>query len=562
MFPLAFATLAFMAILGGFLYSPANYDALAYRVPRILHWLTESKWHWIHTDFHRLNTRGNGIEWLTAPLIVFTGSDRFFFLINAVSFLLLPGICYRLLTNLGVRKKVAWYWMWILPTGYCYLLQAGSIANDMFGSVFAFAAVDYALRAARAQNVALSGMSVLAAALATSVKAFNILLFIPWVLAMIPNFVPMLRRPLFTFVVGVFAILVSIVPTSIINYYYSGDWKGLNAEPVKLGGGSPSFQLGINSILIPLHHLNPPVNPFAGKWNQWTEEALPVTWQEKLGNHFEPSVTTFKLGEMQMEETAGLGLGVTLLILAVLLGRQRRVSERVTNASVTGFKVLMCSRNLVPIGAALATFYFLSQSGLGCPSRYLSPFYMMLVAPILRLPRASELITKKWWHRLSLLCFSMAALLLVLNPPRPLWPVKNVFEMMGTENRDSPLLTRVYNVYSVYGDRSDGFAAVKKVLPPDLNTLGLVTFDDPETSLWKPFGAMSIRHVTLEDDVASLHSRNIEYILVSEYTLKTQGKYTLDEWLVRFDSEIISSQELTLRAGRGSTLWHLVRVRQ
>jgi hypothetical protein len=558
MFPLAFGILAAMAILGGFLHGPANYDALAYRVPRVLHWLAEGKWHWIHTDFQRLNTRGNGIEWLSAPLILFTGTDRFLFLINAVSFLLLPGICFRLLSHLGVRKKVAWHWMWIFPTGYCYLLQAGSIANDMFGSVLAFAAVDYALRATRTRSASLASMAVLAAALATSVKAFNLLLFIPWALAMLPNITPMLRRPLLTFPLALLAILVSIVPTSVVNHQYSGDWKGLKAEPVKLAAGSPGFHLAINFILIPLHHLNPPVNPLAGTWNKWTAKTIPEAWQEKLNAHFETSVVTFKLGEMQMEESTGLGFGITLLILSILIARHRRVRSP---TSLREPLALLRACNLVPIGAALATVYFLTQSGLGCPARYLSPFYLMLIAPILRLPRASELLTQKWWHALVLLCFAMAAALLVLTPPRPLWPANTVLGMMGAENSDSALVKRVHTVYSVYGERSDGFAPAKQALPPGLDVLGLVTFDDPETSLWKPFGSTRIQHVTRRDDAASLRSRGIQYVLVSEYTLKSQRKFTLDEWLARFDSEIVTSLELPLRAGRGPTPWHIVRVR-
>jgi hypothetical protein len=185
----------------------------------------------------------------------------------------------------------------------------------------------------------------------------------------------------------------------------------------------------------------------------------------------------------------------------------------------------------------------------------------MLIAPILRLPRASELLTQKWWHALVLLCFAMAAALLVLTPPRPLWPANTVLGMMGAENSDSALVKRVHTVYSVYGERSDGFVPAKQALPPGLDVLGLVTFDDPETSLWKPFGSTRIQHVTRRDDAASLRSRGIEYVLVSEYTLKSQRKFTLDEWLARFDSEIVTSLELPLRAGRGPTPWHIVRVR-
>src|SRR5258705_8557864 len=38
-FPAAFLVLASLTFLGGLLHPPANYDALAYRLPRLLHWL-------------------------------------------------------------------------------------------------------------------------------------------------------------------------------------------------------------------------------------------------------------------------------------------------------------------------------------------------------------------------------------------------------------------------------------------------------------------------------------------------------------------------------------------
>ncbi|HSY74445.1 MAG TPA: hypothetical protein VK810_03160, partial [Dongiaceae bacterium] len=146
-FPLAFLILAAMAFLGGAIYAPNNYDGLTYRVPRILHWLAADQWNWIHTIFPRVNQRACGIEWISAPLIALTKSDRLLFLINIVSFLFLPGLIFSVFTKLGVRSRVAWHWMWIVPTGYCFLLQAGSIGNDLFGAPFALAAVDFALRA-------------------------------------------------------------------------------------------------------------------------------------------------------------------------------------------------------------------------------------------------------------------------------------------------------------------------------------------------------------------------------------------------------------------------------
>lgn len=85
-FPLAFLILASLAFLGGAIHAPSNYDALAYRVPRVLNWLAEGQWHWIHTEFQRLNARAVGFEWVSAPLIALSKSDRLLFLINSACF--------------------------------------------------------------------------------------------------------------------------------------------------------------------------------------------------------------------------------------------------------------------------------------------------------------------------------------------------------------------------------------------------------------------------------------------------------------------------------------------
>ena len=77
-----------------------------------------------------MNNRPCGLEWLSAPLLLFTKSDRGLFLVNFLPFLLLPGLIFSVLTRLGVRARVAWHWMWLLPTGYNFLLQGGSLGND------------------------------------------------------------------------------------------------------------------------------------------------------------------------------------------------------------------------------------------------------------------------------------------------------------------------------------------------------------------------------------------------------------------------------------------------
>ena len=197
-FPLAFLVLALLAFLGGALHAPTNYDALAYRVPRVLHWLAADQWHWIHSFFDRINNRSCGIEWVSAPFLALLHTDRLLFLINVFSFLLLPGLVFSLFTRLGVRRRVAWHWMWLAPTGYCFVLQAGSIGNDLFGATFALAAVDFALRANLSRSSRDFFASGLAAAMMTSAKTSSLPLLLPWAIAFLPSLKLILRWPLRT----------------------------------------------------------------------------------------------------------------------------------------------------------------------------------------------------------------------------------------------------------------------------------------------------------------------------------------------------------------------------
>ncbi len=192
--PLSFAILALLILLGGFLYPSNNHTALSYRLPRVLHWLAEGRWHWIHTANYRMNDRACGIEWLSAPLMLFTRSDRLLFLLNFIPYLMLPGLIFSVWTRLGVRPRVAWHWMWLMPTGYTFLLQAGSAGNDTFPTVYALAAIDFAFRARESRRLSDLSYSIQAAALLTGAKASNIPLLLPWVILVITFFIEGGRR--------------------------------------------------------------------------------------------------------------------------------------------------------------------------------------------------------------------------------------------------------------------------------------------------------------------------------------------------------------------------------
>jgi hypothetical protein len=551
-FPRAFLILAAMAFLGGALHAPNNYDALAYRVPRMLHWLAAGQWQWIHTVFPRINNRSCGIEWVSAPFIALFKTDRFLFLINFISFVFLPGLVFSIFTRLGVRRHVAWHWMWLVPTGYCFLLQAGSIANDVFGAPFALAAVDFALRAKISRAPRDFFTSMLAAAMMTSVKTSSLPLLLPWAVAILPSFKLIFPRPLKTFAVCLLALFASVLPTIILNAAHSGDWSGAGLN--RSGTNNQiALRTGANVILITIQNLVPPVFPLANEWNRDIQKIIPAGLTSRLHQTMtEREAAEFTLDELQMEENAGLGFGVSLLLLASIVAArfagQKKVSEcQRNNRDSTG---LLCVR----WSPFISLFALMTQYGLSVFCRILTPYYALLLPALLTGAGHERLLKKCWWRAAAYAVFFIAGSLLVVSPARPLFPIETILAKMP----NAP--ARVREVYTVYHERNDAFAPARAILPPDVKVLGMTTFDDPETSLWRPFGSRRIEHVCPADTSAYLKSRGIEYILVRNEAFGKWFSGSLDDWLKKMKAQVVLKFQLNLRAAQGPMDWYLVKL--
>ncbi|MGO8837762.1 MAG: hypothetical protein ACLQAH_14450 [Limisphaerales bacterium] len=557
-FPLAFLILAAMAFGGSALHAPTNYDGLTYRVPRILHWLADDRWHWIHTMFPRVNARACGIEWVSTPMITLLKTDRLLFLINIVSFLLLPGLMFSVFTRLGVRRRVAWPWMWLVPTGYCFLLQAGSIGNDLFGAPFALAAIDFALRAKVSRAPCDFFASVLAAALMTSAKTSDLPLLLPWAVAVLPSLYSVLRRPLATAAVCVIATFASFLPTAVLNAHFCGDWTGWNAESQGVKN-APMLRMVSYPALLTVQNLTPPIFPLAGAWNQEVLRLIPAALNSRLhAAVVEPQAAEFRAEEMQMEESAGLGFGVTLLLLISVLVATRRsgtlFSSGQSKSPEAGWQTA------IRVAPWISLMALLSQTEVSPIGRIVAPYYPLLVPLLLTGYGHGRLVARRWWRVSAGAVFLMAAGLLIVSPARPLFPVGIFLKKVHATAAQHPVLARVEAVYSVYRNRSDAFAPVREVLPPDVKVLGLITYDDPETSLWRPFGSRRIEHVCPQDTPAELKQRGVEYVLVSEELLGPRFQCSLDDWLRQMNGRVMQKIPLYLRAAVGPTDWYLVQL--
>ena len=547
-FPLGFLVLATLAFLGGALHAPNNYDALAYREPRVLHWLAEGRWHWIHTDFAALNVRAVGFEWLSAPFFALTRTDRLVFLLNIISLLLLPGLVFSLFHRLGVRRHVAWHWAWIAPSGYCFLLQAGGIENDMFASVFALAAIDYALRARESKCTGDFWLSILSAGLLTGAKTSNLPLLLPWLIALLPTLKLVARRPIALPVICLAAGLSSFAPMAIANWQEGGDWTGQGQE-LRNMKTDPLLRVPVNTAMLLHQNFSPPIFPMAAWWNRFALAHIPAAVKAKLEAKFEPGGVHLEIGELETEEHAGLGFGVSVLLVASLVAALK-------------YRGLGAFRLNRMQWAILGSTWFcllvlMSKFGISAIGRIIAPYYLLLIPIFLLPPGHDRVVRAKWWRVCGVGVFLLGALLVIISQARPLWPANFVLNKLDAKNSPNPKLRRIGEVFATYATRADAFAPVRAKLPEGLKVLGLViTSDDPETSLWRPFGSRRIEHVKQSDSLASLRERGIQYVLVNSSLMSRP----IADWIDQMHGEVLWNMTLQLKTSQPPMEWYLMRV--
>jgi hypothetical protein len=555
--PFCFAVLALLVFLGGVLYPPGNYTGLNYRVARVLQWLAHGQWCWIHTPNFRMNDRACGIEWLTAPLLLFTRSGRALFLINFLPYLLLPGLVFSVFTRLGVRARVAWQWMWLLPTGYNFLLQAGGIANDTFPTVYALAMLDFGCRAWISRRPADLWHSFLAAALMTGAKASNLPLLLPWAI-LIFALLPILRRKLaVTSLVIFLAALVSFLPTAILNVHYLGDWSGLSIERAGMNMKNPVVGVWGNALLLLLNNFVPPLFPPAGWWNQNALSLLPHFLTAPMMANFEPGFQI--LPELPTEDWAGIGFGLSLLLLisvpaSFLIGRSTKRNLKPSPL----IPAKLCRWVLIAPWFALLAYGM--KSGMVTPQRIIAPYYPLLLPLLLTGAGQSQIIRRCWWRMMVGGGLVLALVVLVLSPDRPLWPAKTILSEALARRPDQRLIARALKVYTVYSERSDALAGVRGLLPSDITVVGFIgTEDDSDISLWRPFGERRVEHFFLTDPPEQIR-QHVQYVAVGGFNLKEHNT-TLDAWLQASDAELVATTNATLKITEGLQPWYVVRFK-
>jgi hypothetical protein len=551
--PFVFLLVAALAILGGLLYAPNNYDALAYRLPRMLNWLSDGKWAWIRTADERLNYSTAGWEWIAMPFLQLFRTDRLLFLINVLGFLLLPGLLFSVFRQSGVPRRVAWTWMWILPLAYGYAMQAGSIENDLTGGVFCLMAVHFSLRARRSNRVEDVWLAGLAAALVTASKLSNLPLLLPCLIAVWPA-LPLLRRR-WRAGLGVAgaALLISAAPTVVLNQINTGCWNGDPENLTRIQLKSPTAGLLGNGLLLLEQSFMPPVLPNAHKINAWLDQHLPVAWNRLLKEQF-PRYQA-QLNELPQEENSGLGIGVTLLLLtavgaAMVRFRLNRQVRKIASPALW-----------VGMGTWVAFLVFITRMGSELDPRILLPYYPLMALPLLALPGQNRLARNNAWRRLALLASLSVVPAVILTPARPLWPAVTVSEWLAQRRPDQAWLRRMATVYACYAKRHDLLAPFRNALPAGVREVGFVAGgDDIDYSLWYPLGDRRVIYLRNDRRQPLVLPAGVEWVVIKQDAWDEVSSVPLKEWIARNKAVVVLSASIMSRVGAGDEAWCLVRL--
>ncbi len=508
--PLLFAVLVALSIGRG-LANPEMQggDVISYRVPRMLDWIFAHGWHWIGGLDARFDIRGTGAEWMAMPFLLLGRTEHFAFVVTLVSFAMLPSLLFVAYREMGAAPRVAWTWAWIAPTACCYLLQAGTLSTDGMGAFYSVAAVAFALRARRRASFALLGYSILAAGLMTNQKASNLPLLLPILAAWAANW-PLLRRhPGRLAGCCALATAVSFFPIGVSNFAHGSGFLGLQAERFIPPPPSPAVALALNSVYVSAYAVLPPVVSPGHDLPNLLALIQSAALRDYVRAHFEPHYGD--LPRVMSEEYCGLGLGVTVLLIATWCfhGRQRR------RAGIGPARVVRwCVWIALWVVCAKATLFAIP--------RVLAPYYLLLLPSLLVGGSAERAVRSPVWRRLAVLqSLGCAVLLLTLtsSPPWPLMPAVRAAQRWFPQNSIARLFVNVYGT----GPQSLAFwGNVGAQLPPEEKIFGIVRrWDAPELGLWKPIGSHRIVHVLPQDDHDLLQARGIRHVLVYRYSDET-----------------------------------------
>jgi len=526
------ATLAFC---GGLVHAPTNYDALTYRIPRLFYWLQEGHWFWIEDASFRLNIAATGFEWLSAPLVLLTRGDRWLFLLNQVSFLLLPALFFIAARGLGIGGREARWWMWIAPCAYGLVLQSASIGNDLPGAFYFLASVAFTSRARQSHTVLCLGLSALSAVLLTGLKVSNLPLGLPLFIYWVANawqLLPTKRILVLGAGLAPLALGVSFLPIAFACSKHTGVWSGNPDNRHQIELSNPLAGLAGNFIDYSMGALQPPLLPGSRKIDTLITDKLDTTtWYPWMQESY-PRFRITSGGEMPSEEYSGIGLGITLAAIAYLI----------SGGSLRSWRRKGVLLMLFTLGVLLSAAVFFAKVGGGATARLMLPWTPAILLVVAAFGSARRFGSS---HLLASMPAVMIFPALLLNPNRPLIPSHMIQSIPAIP---AGVRERMLEVYRVYDGRNDLLKPFRELIPDDANVGFAGGEDHSSASLFRPLRRIKVIEVGTEN------LDKVDWIVGTKESLAVRLGATSD--LAEFEE--YRSSEITSKVSKGAESWLLL----
>jgi hypothetical protein len=538
---IAWSIVAAFILTGAILHAPSNYDAVTYRLPRTLYWLQENQWHWIDGLDHRQNVSAAGFEWMMAPWLAITRSDRLLFLLNFLPFLLLPGLFFVAARGLGIRPHVARWWMWVWPMAYGITLQAGSIGNDLVPAALALASLAFAAHALRGRPLLCLFLSALAAAAMTGIKATSLPLGLPlgaywlWVAWKTLGW----RRASSVALTSLpFALPASFLPMALACTIHTGVWTGNPENRHGAEAGHPVAGIIGNSLEILGGMVQPPLLPGSKTINASLQKLIEdEAWYRWAIDQY-PRFVSSVGQELPMEEYSGIGLGVTALLLLTL-------SSRILTKGIRNNPHSQLQRGIL-IALIVAVLAFMSKMGVGGAVRLSLPYLPLVILCFLFGTRHLGRSKSRSLTLIQLIPAFCILPALILNPNRPLVPV-NLWSTH--EALPAAFKQRIAAVYAAYQGRASILSPLQAQIPPGV-TIGFAGGGDHSAlGLFKPYGTRRIVNLSPRTE------DKLNWVIATNEEFERRMGVSLNEWEAQKEFEKVTELEIVSKVAAGPEKW-------
>jgi hypothetical protein len=313
---------------------------------------------------------------------------------------------------------------------------------------------------------------------------------------------------------------------------------------------SPAAALLGNGLLLLQQSFMPPILPAAHKVNDWWKEKMPAAWHQTLEEKF-PRYFLGSLNELPQEEGAGLGLGVTLLLLATVV------------AAVCEFFRKRSFPKISPVSLAawISVLFFMLKMGSEATARLLLPYYPLAIVLILLLPVQEGLLRLRAWKIFIALAALSVLPMVILSPARPLWPALSVSEWLARHYPGQPAAQRITSVYFAYAHRNDALAPLRAGLPGGVLKIGLFAgSNDTDYSLWRPFGLRRVEYLQTGADQSVNLPDDVEWLVVKRDVWADASQVPLETWAAQHHAKITLSVSIVTLVSWGEQTWCVLHV--